>query len=254
MKDIVVIQSLQKRGANLSNLQEVLAYEAVERKPRHLDKAPSKITFTKVSDIQEYGCCSEFIICFNELKDNLKEDLCYVDMKGVKRLCDPDVFLTLQTLIQQSITCTEERASACFDLFRIIMMLPVEVLTAKAVYEKLASYKASNYYAKELLTAISICLFGNSVHVAYFANLCEYSGFYLKAIELGKEVISKECSNEKEVDAFLKVNYALAKEDKDFMQQIYKPGANKYLIAMIYYLKDKHPEVMNTGNTEGGFV
>ena len=38
------------------------------------------------------------------------------------------------------------------------------------------------------------------------------------------------------------------------MKSIYKQGANKWLIAMIYYLKDSNPEVMDASTNTDGFM
>ena len=51
MQDIIVIQNLQRRGVDFSNMQEMLRYEAMERKPRVLDKPPKRITLTKAKEI-----------------------------------------------------------------------------------------------------------------------------------------------------------------------------------------------------------
>lgn len=254
MKDIVVIQELQRRGYNFNNVEEVVRYEAVERKPRHLDKAPSKLTFTRATNIQEYGCCSEFIITYNDIMGSSDLDVCYVDLKGAKRLCDKEVFVTLQTLIQRGYTFKEDLASACFDLFRVIIMAPGDVLTRNAVYAALSKYHTDSYYAKELLTAISMCLFGDEAYVAYWVNLCDFTGYYSEAIKLGKDVIASKCTDEKSVNSFLRELYKEAKADKEFMDKVYKPGANKWLIPMLYYLHDEYPEVLDPGNNNGGFA
>lgn len=254
MKDIVVIQTLQKRGVGLGDINEVLRYEAVERKPRILDKAPKRLNMTKASDIQSYGCCSEFVMCFNEVKTSSNLEQAVIDLRGVRRYCDVDVYYVLQALIKQGFCMSENRAAACFDVFKVIMTTPGETLTTARVYESIKNYKALNYYAEELIKGINIALYGEKAPVLYWVSLCEYAGFYSKALELGKEVIRKNCESEKEVERFLRPYYKAAKEDKEFMEGVFTQGANKWMVPMLYYLKDKHPEALEPNTSDEGFA
>lgn len=253
MKDIVVIESLRKRGTGLGNMQEVLTYEAIERKPRVLDKAPKRLNFTKATDIQVYGCCSEFVITYNDLKSNISIEQATLDIKGNKRFCDVEVYLALQALIQQGFCNSADKAAACFDVFKIIMTTPGETLTTGRVYNTLKDYQPMNYYAGELIKAIQVCLFNEKLPVLYWINLVEYSGFYATALELGKEVIRENCETEKDVEKFLRPLYKEAKNDKEFIDSLYKPACNKWLIAMLYYLRKEHPEALEPSN-KGGFA
>lgn len=254
MKDIVVVQSLRKRGIGLSDMQEVLEYEAIERKPRVLDKAPKRLNLTKASDIEVYGCCAEFIMCFKDKKANINLEQATLDLRGVKRYCDTDVYFTLLSLIEQGFCYTADRAAACFDVFKVIMTTPGDTLTTKRVYDALTNYQPMNYYAEELVKAINVCLFNEKAPVLYWLNLCEFSGFYPKAIELGKNVIRDNCETEKDVEKFLRPFYKQAKDDKEFMDNLYKPGANKWLIPMLYFLREQHPEVLEPNSKGGGFA
>ena len=38
------------------------------------------------------------------------------------------------------------------------------------------------------------------------------------------------------------------------MKSIYKAGANKWLVAMLWYLKDEHPEALDAGTNKDGFM
>lgn len=254
MKDIIVIQSLQKRGVGLGDVQEVLRYEAMERKARVLDKAPKRLNLTKSSDIQCYGCCSEFVMCYNDIRDSNKLEQATVNMRGISRFCDVEIYYVLQALIQQGFCKIEDRAAACFDLFRVIITTPGETLTTARVYESLQKYKPLNYYAEELVKGIGIAVYNEKAHVFYWVSLCEYTGFYAKAIEVGKQVIRDNCETEKEVEQFLRPYYKKAKEDEEFMSKVFKQGANKWLIPMLYYLKDTHPEVLEPNTSDNGFA
>ena len=255
MKDIVVIESLRKRGAGLQDVQEILQYEAVERKPRYLDKAPKRLSFNKASDIQPYSCYTEFFMHYDYIKESCQQlEQATLDLKGAKRFCDVDVYIALRALINTGVCNTEEKAFACFDLFKIIMMTPGDTLTAGRVKKTLDTYKPANYYAGELVKALYVCLFDEKISVLYWMSLCDISDFYKTAIELGKPIIRKNCETEKDVEKFLRPVYKQAKEDKEFMENVYTPGANKWLIPVLYLLKDEHPEALEPNSSEGGFA
>jgi hypothetical protein len=254
MKDVVVIQSLRNRGVGLSNVQEVLAYEAIERKPRYLDKAPRRLNLTKASDITVFGCYSDFIMHYIEIKKISYLEQAVIDLKGVKRFCDPDVYRVLYVLMREGVCNNLERAQACFDVFKTIITTPGDTLTVGKVYSALAEYQPMNYYAGELVKSIHVCLFNEKAPVLYWFCLCEFSGFYGVAMELGKDIIRENCESEKDVEKFLRPVYKQAKDDKEFMENVYAPGANKWLIPILYLLKDSHPEALNPNTKGGGFA
>lgn len=254
MKDIIVAQSLRKRGVGLNDMDEILRYEAIERMPRILDKPPKRLNFNKAKDIEVYGCCSELTMCYKELKEACTYEQCKLDLKGKTRYCDVDVFLILQALINQSICNSKERAEACMDVFKVIMLTPGDVLTTARVYETLKNYQPYNYYAGELVKGIHICLFNEKAPVLYWVSLCDFTGYYKEAIELGREVIRQNCETEKDVEKFLRPLYREAKADEEFMSKIYKPGANKWLIPMLYQLSKNNPDILNVTVKEDGFA
>lgn len=254
MKDIVVIQQLQKRGTGLNQVNEVLQYEAIERKPRILDKAPKRLALTKASEINTYGCCSEYIMCYAELKSSTSMLQATIDLRGNKRFCDVELNIALRALIKQGITNIADRAAACFDVFKCIVMAPGDTLTVDRVYNALNVYQPMNYYAGELVKALNVCLYHEKAPVLYWVSLCELTGFYSKAIELGKDIIRKQCETEKDVDRLLRPLYKEAKDDAEFMKSVYKPAANKWLLPMLYLLKDTNPEALEPNATGGGFA
>lgn len=253
MRDIIVIQSLQSRGYGLDNIEEALQYEAVEHKPRVLDKEPRKVSINKAKEIYPYGCCSEFVMAYNDISKSANLDQATIEIKGVTRVCDVSVYVALKTLIVQGVSYCREKAEAFYNICRIIMTTPGDTLTRNRVFETLNKYEPEGYFEKELIKALGITLFNESLASLYWVSLCEDLGFYKDAIEKGKAVISESCKTEKDVTKFLNPLYKAAKEDQAFMSQVYKPGANKWLVAMLYYLRDK-PEYLNPGNAEGGFA
>ena len=254
MQDIVVIQSLQERGFDFRNVTEALRYEAPEHLPRILDKPPKRISLRKAKDVPVYGCKQEFIMAYNDLLREVSSDVFSLDFKGNLKYCDKEVFVALQTLITQSLCKTKERAEACFELFRIISTAPFDTLTLERIYTTLSSYTTTSYYAGQLLEALHVCLFNTDSVILYYNQLIEYSGFYKTAFDLGRDAVKRNCKTEKDVERYLRMFYNEAKADKDFMKHIYKPGANKWLIAVIYLLKDEHPEVLEPNNSNVGFA
>ncbi len=248
MQDIVVVQQLRKRGMNINNMEELLRYEAIEKKPRYLDKPPKRLSLARASSLNPYGCCAEFLMCYADLKKSLSSLTATVDIDGNPRPCDVEVFIALRALISQGYCCIEDRAQACFDVFACIVNSSKEAITLSGVYEAIKNYKSDNYYVKELIKALKVCLYNEKAPVLYWESQCECEGFYQLALSLGSEVIRKNCPTEKDVDKFLKPLYKQAREDKEFMKTVYKPVANKWLIPMLYYLKDSHPEALEPGS------
>lgn len=252
MQDAVVLQSLREKGIPIT-MENLLPYEAMERKGRVLDKPPKRIKLQNLPERNVYGIRNEFIMRFNDLKSTLTAEVTRIDLRGNTRICDKEVFIALQALIAEGVCYSEEKAQACFELFHTIVMAPGEMLSKSVVFEELNDYKPRDYCAKELLSAIKSCLFNVVGPVLYWINLCNLTGFYPKAVELGKQVIAEKCKTEKEVKDFLTPLYKEARANKSFMKDIYQSGANKWLIAMLWYLHEEHPEVMNpsTGKDDG---
>lgn len=254
MQDIVVIESLRKRNFDFRNIEEALRYEAPEHMPRVLDKAPKKISIKKSTETPVYGCKAEFIMAYNDLLRDCNSEVYYLDFRGNKKYCDKQIFVLLQALITQSLTKSKEKAEAGFELFRLISTAPHDTLTVERVYTTLSSYVAKDYYAQQLLEAINACVFNTDSAVLHYIKLVEFSGFYKRAFELGKEIIKRNCKTEKDVERYLKMFYNEAKADKEFMKNIYKPGANKWLIATVYLLRDEYPEVLEPNQSNTGFA
>lgn len=253
MNDPIVAAELAKRNFTSADFNTLLIYDSVSKKPRVLDKPPKRLSFKRPKDIQQLGFCSEFIIIFNQMKSETTLNECEIDLRGTVKKCGPNVFLALQTIIRQGFTFSKEKAEACFDLFKLIVMCDSTEITDQIVYDLLSDYQPQNYYAKELVKALRVCLFNEKVSVLYWLNLCEFTGFYSKARELGMKVIRESCTTEKDVETFLKPIYTEAKADEEFMSQLYKPACNKWLIPMLYYLRKEHPEALEPAG-DGGFA
>lgn len=254
MQDIIVIENLRKRNFDFRNIEEALRYEAMERLPRTLDKAPKKLSLKKASDTPVYGCKQEFIMAYNDLLREATTELFSLDFRGNLKYCDKEVFVMLQTLITQSLTKTKERAEACFELFRVISTAPFDTLTKERVYQTLDSYTSNDYYTSQILEAIHTCVFNTDVVILHYNKIIEFCGFYKKAYELGRDIVKRNCKDEKDVERYLRMFYNEAKANKEFMNSIYKQGVNKWLIAVIYLLKDEYPEVLEPSTSNVGFA
>ncbi len=227
---------------------------AVSSKPRVLDKAPPYIKLRKLDDGQRYGACYEFISSYSDYKKSMNLEMACIRVGELERLCDPDIFYALHCLGKACIHCDLERATAAADLFKLLMTTPGEVLTVKIVYDRLKQVKSKDYYTKQFLQALQLCLFGgNSVNL-YWLSIASDHGVYKNASKLGASMIAEKGWNETDVKKELNTAYAQAKEDKEFMKSLYRPACNKYMAAMIYLLKDKHPEALDTTGSRDGFL
>lgn len=244
MQDVVVNESLRQRGMLNLPYSELLPYISMERRTRILDKAPKRVTLFHVSGLDVCGTAQTFVMLYSNIRSQYPLEVAAIDVKGVKRFCDVEIYWTLQALLRLCLGKNLDRITAACDVFRTILTIPGDSLTKERVYQALFHYTPVNYYAGQLVDGIHVAVYGELESVLYWKSLVEFSGFYAKGFKLGCDTIRAECKTTKDVDKFCAEQSKLARADKDFMKRIYKPGANKYLIAMLYYLKEAHPEVI----------
>lgn len=244
MKDVVVIQNLQKQGFDFQDVDRMLMYEAVERKPRVWDKEPRRVTLKRAKETPTFGCKQEFIIMYNNLLEGTAGELFTIDLGSVRRTCDKQVFVVLQTLIRQSVNYNKSIAENCYELFRIICTIPEDVITIKRVYNALLTTKGMDYWGKQLLEAVRACLFGENPMALYWDAICEFTGLYKECYTRGRDFVVAHFETEKEINTFVRNNYKEAKADKAFMDNTYTDGISKPLIAMLYVLGKDMPEVL----------
>lgn len=227
--------------------------EAVASMPRVLDSPPKPITLRKLDDSQAYGACNEFVSSFTGFKQSMNVETSRVQIGDMTRFCDPDIYYALHCL---GVFCThsnKERAVAAGDLFKLIMTTPGEVLTTALVYERLNSVKKPDYYKKEFLRALKACLFINNSTTLLWLTLASDHGYYANASEAGRSYIESHDLDEKGLKKFLNEQWALAKEDSEFMKKILKPVCNKWMVGMIYALHTTNPDVLRTVGQCDGF-
>ena len=254
MRDPIVIQALQRKGFDFDNVEELLRYEAMERKPRHLDKEPKRFVMKRAEDAPEFGCKQEFIILYNELNNDINGDVFTIDLNRVKRYCDKEVFVVLQTLIRQGVSYNKVIAEACYDMFRTLCTANYDTITKERAYEVLQPLRPSNYYGKQIYEAINYCLFGENPVVLYWKDKAKYNGLYKAAYNKGCEYVADNCSTEKEVDSVLRKAAKEAKADTNFMKSVYTQGISKEMLAMLYLLKDDPDEtILNPDSSSTGW-
>lgn len=245
MHDVVVVEQLRNRGMINRPYSELLPYEAMERRARILDKPPKQVTLSRVGEINPCGTAQKFIMIYNQLMSEGSLEMGTIDLKGNKRYCDVSVFYTLQTLVRLSMGKSLDLVKAACDIFRLIITHPCDTLTEGIMYGLLKNYIPVNYYASELVNGIQIAVYKEEAVALYWKSLCEFMGFYTEAITPGMKVIKENCKTEKEVRSFLTKLYKEAKANESFMSKIYKPAANKWLIAMLYYLHPTMPQLVD---------
>lgn len=238
MRDIVVIQNLKARGFTFDDVSEMLRYEAMETKPRVLDKEPRRLVLHKAPETPIFGCKQEFIILYNELLSTTSGEVFTLDLQSVKRYCDKEVFVILQTLIRHSFSYVQGIAVACYEMFRVIATANYGTLTKDNVFNILQNFQPTEHYAKQVHEAVRFCLFGENPVVPYWKQRAKFNGLYKNAYLKGCEVVDVNCPTEKDVDKFLKEQYKLAKADKEFMKSTYTEGVSNEMVAMLYYLKE----------------
>lgn len=247
MSDFVVLQQIKDREAKgeVVEFRTKTMLNTICLQPRILDKPPKRISLKKLDNPNRYGCREIFIATYSHMMESFDFEQYSIEIQGVIKFCDKEVFVILSTLYQMGITNIQDRSIACGDVFRWILSRPCEVLSKSIIESEISKYDPINYWASEIINGVKICVFNMPSHVLLWETLCDYKGFYKKAIELGKEVIERECHNDNEVEEFLKPLRIEAKKDEDFKSKINKKGANKYLLPMLYYLKDSNPEVLD---------
>lgn len=252
-EDILIRMQQAGEALDVSN-PVYLQAEGISRLPRKLDKAPKPIKLKTIDLDQQYGCANEFIMMYSEYKQSMNLEVAKIQVAGNVRFCDVEVYYALHCLALCGIHCIPERATAASDLFKLIITTPCQVLTAKAVYERLQSIKKPDYYTKQFRTALSACIFGDSTVILYWLTLASDHGYYENASKCGAQFIREKGFNELELRKFLNEKYAEARADLEFMKQLYKPMCNKWMTAMIYTLKGQSPEVLQTTGSSEGFL
>ena len=255
MDDIIVIESLRKRGWLQRPYEELLPYYTPERKARFLDKEPKRLSFMRVNLLDPCGTMQKFSLIYQQMQaSNTAIEIGTIDLNGQKKFCDPEIFITLQTLISMSTGKSLDLIRAAADLVRLILTADADTITKNVLRKTIDTYIPMNYYSGELINGIEVSVFNTSKVALYWKSMCEFAGYYTECIPLGMELIESNCVNEKEVREFCKKKYAEAKESKDFMSRLYKKGANKYLASVLYCLYDKHPELLNVTVPNSGFA
>lgn len=238
MRDPVVLHQLQSKGIQLSD-EEMLRYDAIERKQRILDSAPPRIKMQRMDNIVPRGIAAQFADTYNEAVNTVDTEVFYVDINGQhKVLVDEKVFYVLRSLVIQNVSMSEEVSVACSELFKAIVLCGEDVVTEQRLYDIVTGYKAENYSAKVILEAIFDLCFQKNSTVMLWKSLAQSDGYYQYAIKRGTEYVQSENMTEKELKQFIKENGKLAREDKDFQKKLVKGVPTRALIAMIYYFRE----------------
>lgn len=255
MVDPIIVERIREEYGTVDPESPMyLLAEQVDGKPRVLDKAPSTVKLNKMNMCVAYGCCNEFISAFNSFKSSMNLETAVVDLNGLRRVCDPDVYYALHSLALFSAHVVEERASAATFWFRTIIMAKVDTLTVARIYEVIHEVKSKDYYTNQFMQALQVCLFNENESVLCWRSLIEDTSFYPEAIRLGSEYIKEHDLDQKAMMKLLRETYSVSSKDKEFMKEIYKPACNKWLSSMIYLLKDEHPEVLKMSKDNNGFA
>lgn len=236
MTDPIVLSKLSQLGFTPETHPDIyMRCEAMTLSERWLDKPPARLVFKRQEETPIFGCKQEFIVTYQQLKNEVNDGVFTLDFGKVKRLVDKEVFLVLQALIRQCVSGIPERREACFLYFKTIGTTPGDVLTKQRVADAIYQLKPQEYYEKELLSAINFCLSGGNTAVLYWTSICEFTGIYEDAYKDGQKVIEEKCKTEADVNKFVKEYYAAYRKDEEFKKQCFTRGVSRPLIAMVYY-------------------
>ena len=244
--DPIVLDAMKEKHGTVDTSSEL--YKCAERinsTQMKLTRPPKVLKLQSVSSYMQFGCCAEFINLYRE-KLATAPDNTVCNIMGKDIACDKEVYVALTALGYGSIHVVRERAEACANIFKTIFVTAKDgALTVDRLYKTMREFKASTYYEKELVKAMNVCLFGENEAALFWLSMIDTLGFYQEAVNAGVQWITENKFDKKTLEALLKSNYYSAKENKEFMQKIYKPAANKWMIAMLYILQSTNPAVIN---------
>lgn len=254
MKDTVVMTNLHARGFNFANTEELLRYEAIERKPRVLDRPPKRLNIKIEKDLTQFGTREQFTSTYEEYMSRLDSGPFVLELQTLPIVLEKPIYGILQTLITTSITSNALLSEACATLFQRITMQKCE-RTCANTYNTLAAERFDSYYATTLKSAIlDIIEPGYSVVTEWLELVNMQTGMYTFALEQGRKYILENKWSSEDLNKKLSDSYKTAKADKEFMANVYKPVANKWLVGMLYILRDINPKVLEPGNSSDGFL
>lgn len=247
--DAVVLNSIREKDGTVDVGSDVYQLAVrVANATQSLAKPLTPIKLKSAKVYTQFGCCAEFISLYNEKLKTAPEHVC-INIMGKDIDCEREVYVALVCLGLSSIHVIEARAQACATLFKLVFMDAKNgPLTSAGFYKLMSSFKAESYYEKELVKAINVCLFGENEASLCWQSLVEPMGYYDDVIKKGTDWVVENGLDKKSLITLLKSNYTRAKDDKEFMSEIYKPAVNKWLIAMMYILKDTHPAITKPAN------
>lgn len=254
--DNVVLERIKAEKGYIDPSSDL--YKMAERVSSSVKVLTKPVTPMKLKDVSsevQLGCCAEFISMYNKMLETAPEH-CTINVMGKEFNCCKEAYNVLKVLGVGSIHSCLDRVNASAAIFQYIFMtVKSGDITLPRLHGLVQDYKPNGYYEKEIMKAMKVCLFNENQTVFYWLSLVEGFNFYKEAIDAGCAYISDNSLDNKSLKTLLSAKYSEAKADKDFMKDIYKPAANKWLIGMLYILKDIDPSLqLPTPHGDSGFM
>lgn len=250
MPDVIVADQMRRKGITIYDENIVFRIQAMDARPRVLDKAPKKIGMKKASEIIPFGCTAEFIMLYNEILPTVRDVVPQMDIKGNRRVMDKEIYAALLTLIKAGCTCTADRAAACFSMFKLLSTVRGDTITRDRVYKALTLNPPNGVWEKALYKALMQVLYGVKPPVLYWLELIEFSNLYPEVVEEGKKLIEANCPEEKDVKTYINALKEEMLKDEEFVKTINKKTVNRYLAPMVWKCRD----VLHESQRQDGFA
>lgn len=244
MLDNISIQRIQELG---DPGNDVLArMYVISEQPKVLDTPPKKLTLTKLKSAEVFGVKNEFIALYNRNYNEVNSEMYVFSLPQGDRTMDKAVHTVLKTLIYLGVNYNKEISDVCLTLFKQICFRQVSHISTTELYKIVLENKTQDYYLKQILDAISCCVFSEQELALHWRVVSYACGCYGKAILAGEQYVTSKFQTSKEMDVALNESYKEAKKDKVFMSRLLKGIPPKPLIGYLWLVKDTHPEYLDT--------
>lgn len=243
MYDSVVLQRVKDMGQPSDDV--LLRMHVISEQPRVLDAPPKKISLAKSNVTTSFGLKAQFALLYNQFFSEANEEMYVLELPQASRTMDKQVYVVLKVLIYLGTSKNRKIAEACTELFKEVGLRKAAHLSVTELYKVVLELKTQEYYMKQLLDAISYCVFSENELALHWRVVSYASGCYGKAIAAGEQYIIDNYKTSKEMDSGLNEAYKEAKKDKVFMSRLLKGITPKPLIGYLWLIKDTHPEYLD---------
>ena len=217
--------------------------ELLRKQPRHLDSRPKVLKLQHLNPTTQYGITQQFILTYNAIQEELKEQPCSINLNGIISQCDYIPFCVCKSLILMGITKDKNLADICSALFKKILGSISRqtdhgvVISKDALETFIGTIQTHNDYSRALVNGICFAAFPKQYLKLYWRQISYCgNGYYTNAIKAGERYLDShtDVNSTKALDKVLITAYNDAKKDKAFLHCVDATVATKPLIGMMY--------------------